>query len=103
MAAFDEPRPTWTIIKLDAPNISGWGITQPMAFCLFERNTAAQARAIELVTEIEEKRVWYFMEVSIQYTLEHQEAQNVEPLAEERLDVQWKMVSDIQFGLRTVF
>ena len=101
IAAFDAALPTSYIIYLDANNLYGWAMSQPMPIGGFEWMTAAEAREIDWLSQTEDQPVGYFIEASIHYRVELHEAHNDYPLAPERLDVQVKMLSENQVELST--
>ena len=85
MAALDSARPTSYIIYLDANNLYGWAMSQPMPSCGFDWMTAAEAWEIDWLAQIEDQWVGYFIEASIQYPVELHEAHNADSLASQRL------------------
>ena len=103
MGAFDAAPPTSSIIDIDANNLYGWAMTQPMRIGGFDWMTAAEAREIDWQTQTEDQPVGYFIEASIHSQVELHEAHNKDLLAAERLDLQVKMLRGIQVKLRTPY
>ena len=62
MAAFDAARPTSYIIYLDANNLYGLAMSQPMPIGWFEWMTAAEAREIDWLAQTENQPVWSFID-----------------------------------------
>ena len=100
MTAFDPARPTWFIIYLDPNNLSEWAMSQPMPISSFAWMTAAEALEIDRLAQTDEQPLGYFVEARIHNLVELHEAQNDDPLAPQRLDVQGKMLIDNQVELR---
>ena len=76
MTAFDAARPTSYIIYLDANNLYGWAMSQPMPIGGFEWMTAAEARENDWLAQTEDQLVGYFNEASMNYPVELHEAHN---------------------------
>ena len=64
LAAFEAAQPNSYIIYLDANNLSGWALSQPMPIGGFEWMTANEAREIDCLTQTQDQPVGYSVEAS---------------------------------------
>ena len=101
MAAFDASKPKSYIIYLDANNLYGWAMSQPMPTGGFVWLDSHEAEQIDWLAQTEQQAEGYFVEVDLDYPAELHDAHNDYPLAPERLDVQVEMLSETQVELRT--
>ena len=101
MASFNPSEPTSFIIYLDANNLYGWAMSQPMPTGGFMWMTGEEAELVDWAAQTEEQTEGFFVEVDLEYPPEVHNAHNDYPLAPERLDVKVEMLSEAQVELRT--
>ena len=93
---YDPTHPTTYILYLDANNLYGWAMSQPLPHSGFTWITEDEWKGINWRTLDEDSPVGYILEVDLQYPQELHELHNDYPLAPERVDVQFEMVSSKQ-------
>ena len=101
MVAFEACQPISYILFLDRKNLSRLAMSHSMTLGGFESMTAAEAREIDWLPKTVDQPVGYFLEPSIHYPVELNEADNDNMLAPEGLDVQGMMLRDNEVELRT--
>ena len=101
MSTFDAALPTSYIIDLDANNLYGWAMSQPMPAGGFQWMMPEEYAQIDWRAQTEEQPQGYFIECDLEYPPELHDAHNDYPLAPERLNVQATLLSDAQVELRT--
>jgi hypothetical protein len=99
LAQFDPSKPTSYIIDLDANNLYGWAMSNPMPSGSFTWLLPAQFQQLDWRAMTEDQPMGYIIECDLDYPADVHEAQNDYPLAPERLNVQVQMVSGTQVEL----
>ena len=101
---YDPSKPTTYIPYLDANNLYGWAMSQPLPTGGFQ--WVAACALAQLAKDITEQRLrradtreGYILEVDLEYPGELHNAHNAYPLAPERMDVKKEWLSEYQHGL----
>jgi len=97
---YNPNEPTSYIIYLDANNLYGWAMSQPLPFAEFRFVDAAEWSTIDWLQQREEQPVGYFVECDLDYPAVLHDLHNDYPLACERLCVSTEMLSENQIRLR---
>ena len=84
VADYDENKPGKYIMYLDANNLYGWAMSQPLPVSNFK--WVDNIDELQIMNHDSEKR--YILEIDLEYPQELHESHNAYPLAPERLVVQ---------------
>ena len=85
--------PTKYILYLDANNLYGWAMSQPLPHSGLTWILEDEWKGIDWLALSEDSPVGYILEVDLQYPQQLHDLHNDYPLAPERVDVQYEMVS----------
>ena len=88
------------IIYLDANNLYGWAMSQPMPYGGFCWVPQVAFRRLNWLSQEVDQPIGYFIECDLEYPAEIHSAHNDYPLAPERLNIQAEMLSGDQVTLR---
>ena len=99
-ARYDATKPSTYIMYLDANNLYGWAMSQPMPYGFFRWLSEEEIRAIEWTDLDDDSLVGYFVECDLDYPAELHEEHNDYPLAPERMDIDFTMLSDTAVEIR---
>jgi hypothetical protein len=91
------------ILYLDANNLYGWAMSEPLPYDDFSWITAEECEQIDWRDQTEDQQYGYFVECDLHYPDSLHEAHNDYPLAPERLLVEEHLLSDEQHELRNQY
>ena len=97
---YNPNKPTTYIIYLDANNLYGWAMSQPLPFADFRFVDAAEWSTIDWLAQTENQPVGYFIECDLEYPATLHDLHNDYPLACERLCISTEMLSENQIRLK---
>jgi len=100
---FNPDLPTSYIIYLDANNLYGWAMSQPLPCSDFELLTEADVAGVDWANQTDDQAEGYFVEVDLDYPAEMLETHKDYPIAPERLQVSNLMLSAKQIQLRRAY
>ena len=100
---FDPTKPTSTIKGLDANNLYGWAMSQPLPDGQFYWVPLAELEAIKWEEQKDEQEVGYILQVDLDYPAELHALHNDLALAPERVYVQNEWFSEKQVFLRAQY
>ena len=95
-ALYDPTKPSNYIMYLDANNLYGWAMVQPIAFGGFRWMEEDEFSKIDWQAQTETQATGYYLECDLEYPKEIHDAHNDYPLAPERLVVCQEALSDQQ-------
>ena len=93
---YDPSKPTNYIMYLDANNLYGWAMVQPIAFKGFRWMEEAEFSKIDWQVQTPEQATGFYLECDLEYPKEIHDAHNDYPLAPERLVIRQEALSDQQ-------
>ena len=98
---YNSSKPNTHILYLDANNLYGWAMSQPLPTGGFQWvGDCALAQLAKTITEHPaDSREGYILEVDLEYPEELHDVHNAYPLAPERMVVKKEWMSDYQHGL----
>ena len=99
MSGYDRSKPTSYIIYLDANNLYGWAMSQPMPSGDFVWMMEEDYVDLDWQQQTEDQDTGYFVECDLDYPEEVHDEHNDYPLAPERLNVEVEMLSVTQVEL----
>ena len=97
---FDPTKPASTIKGLDANNLYGWAMSQPLPDGQFSWVSVVELEAIRWEEQRDDQEFGYIVEVDLDYPAALQEPDNDLPCAPERVYVQSEWFSEKQVFLR---
>ena len=97
---YDPNVPSSYIVYLDANNLYGWAMSEPLPIGEFCWLTAEECETIDWRTQVDDQDYGYFVECDFHYPDELHDIHNDYPLAPERLLVEERLLSNEQHGLR---
>ena len=107
---FDPIKPTSFIMEVDANNLYGWAMSQPMPDGYFEWLSDAECREMEqrLINVVERKEIFdqnrsYILEVDLNYPEELHERDDDYPMAPELMTIEPEITSEKQHELRAQY
>ena len=86
------------IVHLNANNLDGWAMSQPLPICTFQ--WVNNMDELQIMSHSIDSAKGYILELDLEYPEELHGSHNIYPLAPERLVVQKEWMSDYQKGLR---
>jgi hypothetical protein len=92
----DPLAPITYLIYLDANNLYGWAMSQPLPTRNFRWLTPEEIEQLDLSVIADNTRLGYIFEVDLKYPHELHERHSDYPLAPERLDIEEEMLSPFQ-------
>ena len=98
--AFDPTDRSSYIMYLDANNLYGWAMSEPLPYDDFQWLSAHECEEIDWRQQLDDQEYGYFVECDFDYPRELHDAHNDYPLAPERLTVEDRLLSTAQLGLR---
>ena len=98
--SFDASQPSSSILYLDANNMYGWAMSEPLPYDDFRWLSSEECEEIEWRTQTVDQEYGYFVECDLHYPDALHESHNDYPLAPERIVVEDQLLSDHQLGLR---
>ena len=101
LSDYKPDQPTSYIIDLDANNLYGWAMRNPMPSGGFRWLMPGEYVPLDWRSMTEDQPVGYMIECDLEYPEELHESHNDYPLAPERLNVQVQMTSETQAELLT--
>ena len=103
VAGYEESKPTTWIKGLDANNLYGWAMSQPLPIAQFEWVSQEELEKIDRLTQTDDEDRGYIVSVDLQYPKELHELHNDYPLAPERMRVKDEWLSDTAINIRTQY
>ncbi len=100
---YDPSKPTTFILYLDANNLYGWAMSQPLPIRGFKWLTRAEINAIDWKAQTVEQKFGYILEVDMKYPAALHDRHNEFPLAVERLSLSMEMLSETQLKVRSQY
>lgn len=97
---FKPEEPSSYILYLDANNLYGWAMSEPLPFDEFVWISAEECESIDWRMQTDDQEYGFFVECDFHYPDELHDAHNDYPLAPERLLVEEHLLSDEQRDLR---
>ena len=82
-----------SIMYLDANNLYGWGMNQPIPYGEFDWLNKQEINELNLDSISENSSKGYFLEVDLEYQSELRDSHNDYPLAREKLEICSNMLS----------
>ena len=98
LPAYDASRPRVNLIYLDANNLYGWAMSQPLPICGFRflQPDEIEALAVRVVEPSDDSEDGYIFEVDLSYPQQLHDAHDDYPLAPELLEIDRDMYSPAQ-------
>ena len=103
VAGYEESKPTTWINGLDANNLYGWAMSQPLPIAQFEWVAQDELDKIDWLTQTDEQDRGYIVSVDLQYPKELHDLHNDYPLAPERMRVKEEWLSDTAINIRAQY
>ena len=103
IGGYDSTKPNTHILYLDANNLYGWAMSQPLPTGGFQWVDDCDRLAGAITEHPADSREGYILEVDLEYPEELHNAHNAYPLAPERMVVQKEWMSEYQHGLLGVW
>ena len=98
--AYDPTEPESYILYVDANNLYGMAMSEPLPYDEFKWMSAADCADIDWTAQTVDQLYGYFVECDLHYPDQLHDQHNDYPLAPERLTVEDYLLSDKQVGLR---
>ncbi len=99
-ANYDPTKPTTHIIYLDANNLYGWAMSCPLPLYGFRWMEEDEWSMIDWCAQEPEQDTGYILVCDLEYPQDLHEAHNDFPLAVERLNIDYNLLSDHQVEIR---
>ena len=99
-ALYDASQSSSYIIYLDANNLYGWAMSEPLPTGEFKWIAEEEFTTIDWLTQRDDQEFGYFVECDLSYPKELHDLHNDYPLAAERLSIGEEMLSEAQRELR---
>ena len=100
---YDPSKPSKYIIYLDANNLYGWSMSEPLPTGDFAWLDADEIRGIDWLTQVAEQEYGYFVECDLEYPAELHDLHSDYPLAPQRLEITMEMLSEKQLEHRAAY
>ena len=97
---YNPDEPTSYIVYLDANNLYGWAMSQPMPLGDIRFLDEAEYSTIDWTAQDENQPIGYFIECDLEYPAALHDLHNDYPLACERLSISTEMLSETQIRLK---
>jgi len=97
---YDPNKPSSYILYLDANNLYGWAMSEPLPCGEFVWMTAEECEQVDWRTLEDDSEYGYFVECDFYYPDSLHDEHNDYPLAPERLVVEERLLSERQLGIR---
>ncbi len=88
---------------LDANNLYGWAMSQPLPLCDFSWVPEEELKKIKWLEQTENQDFGYIVKVDLRYPPELHEAHSDYPLAPERISVKEEWLSDKQLNIKAQY
>jgi hypothetical protein len=102
-AAYDPSKRSSYILYLDANNLYGWAMSEPLPYDDFNWVSATECEEIDWRIQADDQEYGYFVEVDLHYPDALHDSHNDYPLAPERVVVEEQMLSERQLDLRAQY
>ncbi|XP_058029287.1 uncharacterized protein LOC131193286 [Ahaetulla prasina] len=96
---YDSSKPTFYIMYLDANNLYGWAMSQPLPTGGFKWEKDLQSLEKNIANHPANSPEGFILEVDLEYPVELHDVHNAYPLAPERMVVQENWMSEYQHNL----
>ena len=96
---YNPEKPSSQILHLDANNLYGWAMSQPLPTGAFRWEEDCEQLAKIIADHPADDQAGFILEVDLEYPEEFQDAHNAYPLPSERMVVQKKWMSECQHNL----
>jgi len=100
---YDPEKPTSYIKGVDANNLYGWAMSQPLPYEGFEWMAPSELESIDWKAQLDDQAYGYILKVDLDYPQELHDLHNDYPLAPERLIVKDEWLSEKQVNLRVQY
>jgi hypothetical protein len=102
-ALYDPSKPSTYIMYLDANNLYGWAMSEPMPHGNFEWVAESEFASIDWKTQTDEQSIGYIVECDLEYPKELHDLHNDYPLAPQRMVVSTDLLSQEQKETRAQY
>ena len=100
---YDPSQPSKYLMYVDANNLYGWSMSQPLPDGKFEWIMESEWQAIDWLAQTDDQDMGYVVESDLDYPDHLHDTHNDYPLAPERLVVETDMLSDVQHDQRAAY